>query len=48
MNLRNVEVDTGIKAADEGRVVSAEEVPKLIRDWIAKFSSGHKAAHLSH
>ena len=41
---REIEVDAetaaaiqrGIRAADEGRVVSAEEVRKLIPQWISK------------
>ncbi len=32
-------IDEGIKAADEGRVVSEEEVRKLIPQWISKFST---------
>jgi predicted transcriptional regulator len=28
----------GIKAADEGRVVSEEEVRKLVPQWISNFS----------
>jgi predicted transcriptional regulator len=32
-------IDQGIKAADEGRVVSEEEVRKLIPQWISKFSN---------
>jgi predicted transcriptional regulator len=42
-----VEVDTetaaaierGIRAADEGKVVSNDEVRKLTREWISKFST---------
>ena len=34
-------IDRGIKAADEGRTVSLEEVRKMIPEWIAKFES-HK------
>ena len=32
-------IDAGIRAADEGRVVSLEEVRKLIPQWISKYSS---------
>jgi predicted transcriptional regulator len=32
-------IDDGIKAADEGRVVSEEEVRKLIPQWISRFST---------
>jgi predicted transcriptional regulator len=32
-------IDDAIKAADEGRVVSEEEVRKLIPQWISKFST---------
>ncbi len=32
-------IEEGIKAADEGRVVSEEEVRKLIPQWISKFST---------
>ncbi len=32
-------IDRGIKAADEGRTVSLEEVRKMIPKWISKFES---------
>ena len=32
-------IDRGIRAANEGRVVSSEEVRKLIPKWISKFST---------
>ena len=32
-------VDRGIKAADEGRVVSAEDVRLRMREWLTKPSS---------
>ena len=32
-------IDAGIRASNEGRVVSLEEVRKLIPQWIAKYSS---------
>jgi predicted transcriptional regulator len=32
-------IDRGILAADEGRLVSSEEVRKLIPQWISKFST---------
>jgi predicted transcriptional regulator len=32
-------IDRGIKAADEGRVFSFEEVRKMIPEWIRKFES---------
>ena len=31
-------IDAGIRASNEGRVVSLEEVRKLIPQWIAKYS----------
>ena len=31
-------IDAGIRDADAGRVVSSEEVRKLIPQWIAKYS----------
>jgi len=32
-------IERGIRAADEGRVVSSEEVRKLIPKWISSFST---------
>ena len=32
-------IQDGIKAAEEGRVVPAEEVRKLVLQWISKFST---------
>ena len=32
-------IDRGILAEDEGRLVSSEEVRKLIPQWISKFST---------
>ena len=32
-------IDRGIKAADEGRTVSLDEVLKMIPKWISKFES---------
>ena len=32
-------IDRGIKAADEGRTVSLEEVRKMMPEWIRKFES---------
>jgi len=35
-------IDRGIQAADEGRVVSSEEVRKLIPKWISRFSTPNR------
>jgi len=32
-------IDRGIKDADEGRMVSIDEVRKMIPQWISKFES---------
>ena len=32
-------IDQGVKAADEGRTVSLEEVRRTIPQWISKFES---------
>jgi len=32
-------IDRGLKAADEGRLVSGDEVRKLIPQWITRFST---------
>jgi len=32
-------IDRGIKAAGEGRVVSLDEVRKMMPEWIRKFES---------
>ena len=32
-------IERGIRAADEGRFVSSEDVRKLIPAWISKFST---------
>lgn len=36
-------IDRGIRAADEGRVVSQEEVQKLIPQWISEFSTPNRS-----
>lgn len=35
-------IDLGIRAGDEGRVVSSEEVRKLIPQWISSFSTPNR------
>lgn len=35
-------IEKGIRAAEEGRVVSSEEVRKLIPEWISKFSTQNR------
>jgi predicted transcriptional regulator len=35
-------IDRAIRAADEGRVVSSEEVRKLIPQWISEFSTPNR------
>jgi predicted transcriptional regulator len=32
-------IDRGIKAADEGRVVSSEEAQRRLREWLTRSSS---------
>jgi predicted transcriptional regulator len=35
-------IERGIQAADEGKVVSNDEVRKLTREWISKFSTSSR------
>jgi predicted transcriptional regulator len=40
-------IELGILAADAGRVVSNEEVRKLIPQWISKFSTPNRRKQIS-